>query len=111
MMALLLWTGWNKSKSVVLLLLLLQQHVNGMASRLILSTLRVTLTLLLKLRDLCVFLMVPYQYFVLLAVFNLNLKQFGDKEIVMACHQSYLLTKWTEQVQTFMKLRDKFVIV
>ena len=111
MMVLLLWTGWSKSKSVVLLLHLLQQLVSGQVNKLILSTLRATLTLLLKLNVLCVYSMVQFQYSVQLVGFNHNLKQYGDKEIVMAYHLSFLLTKWIEQVQIFIKLKIKSVTV
>jgi len=99
MMVLQLWTGWNKNKNVVLQLLQLQQLVNGLVSKLILSILRDTLTLLLKLSVLCVYLMVQYLYSVQSVVFSLSLKQYAVNVTVTRFPQLFSLTSMIEQVQ------------
>ncbi len=102
MMVLPPWTGWNKSKSVVLRYNQLQQLASGLVW--ITNTRRIALTLLIRLatldisieveRSLKVLDEVHVLYFVLWVVSSLSLRLYGVRLLNTMC-TSHGLSRWT----------------
>src|SRR5262249_40014070 len=80
------WIGWNKSRRGGLRSLQLRQLVFGITIELTLLIRPGTLTLQLRLSEVCVFLMVQSLYLMVLQVLSHNQKQCGAKLISIAFH-------------------------